>query len=701
MLNEILAFLNQTKLGKHTIQNLTQTAVSVLDSISSSPDALLRAKDINLLQTVLFHQLEISGFYLVEQDSSKALNLSLDTLDITVVRETPTLTMLYVPAGSKTLRSQSWVSTRLTAQLKSIYSDLFVGIVYRNLSLFFPPKLFLRNRDENEIQYQIFSQVVTFVPISSNLSKNENVSIKVDFLHKFSTDFFNATSKERWEVRCGYADMRSFAYDWDIYTCTVKSIDEQSSTCICSKFGSYVLILVLAQTFRYLMVFQTLLEMFVLVGISSHLSKLLIVFTELTEVPRSVSSKYTVVGIISGVPLITVFGNHLTYKTMNLKLRSWWLMENSLALNIFLIVIVIVTMLFIFIYFSVTNKLGKLIVSRKKHEVAVKKRLDFSTYKNTMKSDKHPNCIFIIRRESQTVPQIVIGQKSKLLVWNYFDICCQQHSIHKQSETSMEYIPICRISTKQDADLDNQSGPNRHDIQLMSVKTIDTPKTSISKAQSLSNAFESCLHTSSNFCDLSVHESPAVYERDLESHSSYPSNKKQNSSNCMFQSPDILTTYVGLDLVACTTKPDLEEPDGVSRLHPAIKSEKKSGEHKTVRIMFPPQVIITPDDAISKILEAETIADQSQRTQPDGHAENQESDSEAIVKQEQETIASKPRQVTFREDNLDGVLDSISHDLDYLLNRNEDLTTELEVRKVSKLPGKNSFCMKTVPVLKE
>uniref|UniRef100_A0AAR5P0P9 Ig-like domain-containing protein n=1 Tax=Dendroctonus ponderosae TaxID=77166 RepID=A0AAR5P0P9_DENPD len=250
MLNEILAFLNQTKLGKHTIQNLTQTAVSVLDSISSSPDALLRAKDINLLQTVLFHQLEISGFYLVEQDSSKALNLSLDTLDITVVRETPTLTMLYVPAGSKTLRSQSWVSTRLTAQLKSIYSDLFVGIVYRNLSLFFPPKLFLRNRDENEIQYQIFSQVVTFVPISSNLSKNENVSIKVDFLHKFSTDFFNATSKERWEVRCGYADMRSFAYDWDIYTCTVKSIDEQSSTCICSKFGSYVLILVLAQTFE-------------------------------------------------------------------------------------------------------------------------------------------------------------------------------------------------------------------------------------------------------------------------------------------------------------------------------------------------------------------------------------------------------------------------------------------------------------------
>lgn len=36
-------------------------------------------------------------------------------------------------------------------------------------------------------------------------------------------------------------------------------------------------------------------------GMSSHLSKLLIVFTELVQLPRPVTSKQTVIGIISGI----------------------------------------------------------------------------------------------------------------------------------------------------------------------------------------------------------------------------------------------------------------------------------------------------------------------------------------------------------------------------------------------------------------
>lgn len=48
------------------------------------------------------------------------------------------------------------------------------------------------------------------------------------------------------------------------------------------------------------MVYLTFLEMFILLAISSHLSKLLVVFTELIETPKTKSSKYTVVGITSG-----------------------------------------------------------------------------------------------------------------------------------------------------------------------------------------------------------------------------------------------------------------------------------------------------------------------------------------------------------------------------------------------------------------
>lgn len=54
------------------------------------------------------------------------------------------------------------------------------------------------------------------------------------------------------------------------------------------------------------MVFLTFLEMFLLLSISSHLSKLLIIFTELIQVSKPMTSKYTVVGIISGNPILFI-----------------------------------------------------------------------------------------------------------------------------------------------------------------------------------------------------------------------------------------------------------------------------------------------------------------------------------------------------------------------------------------------------------
>lgn len=59
---------------------------------------------------------------------------------------------------------------------------------------------------------------------------------------------------------------------------------------------------------------------------------------------------------------------------MDINLKSWWMLENSLAFNIFTVVISIITGLFIFIYLSVIKKLKELIVTQEKHERAVKKR---------------------------------------------------------------------------------------------------------------------------------------------------------------------------------------------------------------------------------------------------------------------------------------------------------------------------------------
>lgn len=52
---------------------------------------------------------------------------------------------------------------------------------------------------------------------------------------------------------------------------------------------------------KYFLILISALKIFFLMGMSSHLSKLLIVFTELVQLPRPVTSKQTVIGIISGI----------------------------------------------------------------------------------------------------------------------------------------------------------------------------------------------------------------------------------------------------------------------------------------------------------------------------------------------------------------------------------------------------------------
>lgn len=109
---------------------------------------------------------------------------------------------------------------------------------------------------------------------------------------------------------------------------------------------------------------------------SSQLSKLLIVYTEIVQLPRPGNRKQTVVGITTGgllegccsaykhfllgVPVIAVFGNHLAYRTMNRRLESWWLLKGSLAFNIFITCAICILVLFVFLYVTVTSKLKSL-----------------------------------------------------------------------------------------------------------------------------------------------------------------------------------------------------------------------------------------------------------------------------------------------------------------------------------------------------
>lgn len=189
----------------------------------------------------------------------------------------------------------------------------------------------------------------------------------------------------------------------------------------------------------------------------------------------------------------------------------------------------------------------------------------------------------------------------------------------------------------------------------------------------------------------------------LESYNSSPQNfrKPPNFANICTQSPDILSNkvYVELDLVASSMQ-------STTNRKPAVNAESAR------RVNFPPKVIITPDDAIAKILESETVIiapenvllkSENERTQPDGHDDcvTTEVILEPVKEEEEQltisevvptvsAIVDEEIRPTLSDDNLDGMLDSISHDLDYLLNRSEDVENLVQtssLRRVSKPPG--------------
>lgn len=142
------------------------------------------------------------------------------------------------------------------------------------------------------------------------------------------------------------------------------------------------------------------------------------------------------------------------------------------------------------------------------------------------------------------------------------------------------------------------------------------------------------------------------------------------------QSPDILSTKVcvELDLVASSVR--------------AINPDASPSIQKTPIL---PAITITPDEAIAKLLEDPST--KTERQQPEGR--EKASVAEASMLQTTKAKPCKTVEEADGEDKLDGMLHSISHDLDYLLNRSADVDAETvpaipsggTFRRISKPPA--------------
>ncbi|XP_063223579.1 uncharacterized protein LOC134531698 [Bacillus rossius redtenbacheri] len=322
----------------------------------------------------------------------------------------------------------SWLLDRfdlrvLPAAAETLKNFTIIVQVYKNLADFLHQRDVGRRRDGQEFQYEMISRVLS-VEVRE---EREQVSLELELELELELVRPGRNCSDC-EVACAVRPLGAGPRAWDLEACsTVLLPAEARALCHCRRPGSYTLLLVgrvatagrepgespqavvllgcalcLTQTALALLLLlpcwwrhrsclvylklqcctatsgamgvliyavrdsipqssfpyvSTSLEALLLIGMSSHLSKVLIVYTEVAHMPKVRYLKKTVVSIITGLPVIAVFCSHLAYNSLGLQLHSWWLLYGTVLFNMFVTAMTVMFAMFVFLYFSVMRRL--------------------------------------------------------------------------------------------------------------------------------------------------------------------------------------------------------------------------------------------------------------------------------------------------------------------------------------------------------
>ncbi|XP_020277986.1 uncharacterized protein LOC109851869 isoform X2 [Pseudomyrmex gracilis] len=117
------------------------------------------------------------------------------------------------------------------------------------------------------------------------------------------------------------------------------------------------------------------LEAFLLVGMSAPISEALIVYAELTQIRPSQHLQSTVIAVITGVPILAVFATELTHKSIGWRHESWWLIHGSGVYYIFVSCATMMFLVFILLYMGVLQKVHTLVETNVMKREAIEARV--------------------------------------------------------------------------------------------------------------------------------------------------------------------------------------------------------------------------------------------------------------------------------------------------------------------------------------
>ncbi|XP_046822481.1 uncharacterized protein LOC124425738 isoform X2 [Vespa crabro] len=416
------------------------------------------------------------------------------------------------------------------------------------------------------------------------------------------------------------------------------------------------------------------LEAFLLVGMSAPISEALIIYSQLVHIRSNQHLQPTVIAVITGVPILAVLATELTHKSTGWRHESWWLIYGSGVYNIFVTCATVMFFVFMILYMGVLHKAHALIEE------------------NVMKKETIESRTRLLHRAAVIICGIIATEASSIfyinstsIIYHYVfaslssvlgfiiiiayvvssEINLLRPILRKlkwKLETSNERIsePI-KVCSKIEAEMQNDAIPpppssilaepyietrgiaaGSIDMREFTTETSSYSKSSTSVAgrylpeiridrpddinlenyntspRKYQEAFDTAFAKRTSQC---LAESYGVTDRNAFRDFSIHQNVPSECSGKLLCSADIESRLSAMPDVTLAVKTDVEHLTGV---------ELKTREH----------VNVIPD-----------IANTTERKQPDGEEKMPEI------------------RITSCETTTSGMLDRISHDLDYLLNR--------------------------------
>ncbi|KAK0089361.1 hypothetical protein PV325_007706 [Microctonus aethiopoides] len=118
-----------------------------------------------------------------------------------------------------------------------------------------------------------------------------------------------------------------------------------------------------------------MLEATLLIGMSAPISQALIIYADLTQQRSSPHFQPTVIAVITGLPILCVLATELTHKSTGWRHESWWLIFGSGVYNIFLSCVATMLSIFMLLYTGVLRKAHALVLESVVKKEVIERRI--------------------------------------------------------------------------------------------------------------------------------------------------------------------------------------------------------------------------------------------------------------------------------------------------------------------------------------